>query len=249
MIDKVTPALQDIRLALVGHELYQKFRSLDDLKLFTQYHVFPVWDFMSLLKALQNELTCVSLPWIPSENPKTRRFINEIVHGEESDLDQEGNSVSHFEMYLDAMQSIGADTTQMESFIHLLKSGKTVAAALTELEVDEAIKEFVNFTFEIISTRKPHIIAAVFTFGREDLIPDMFVGILRGLQQDSKLDKLIYYFERHIELDGDEHGPMSIEMIKELCGEDDEKWKEVIQYSQQALQFRLHLWNTISAKI
>ena len=95
---------------------------------------------------------------------------------------------------------------------------------------------------------KTHVIAAVFTFGREDLIPNMFTEILRNFQvnfPDVNLSKLIYYFERHIELDADEHGPMAMKMIDELCGNDDKKWHDVETVSILALEKRIGLWNAI----
>ena len=81
-----------------------------------EYHVYAVWDFMSLLKALQIELTCTTLPWKPVGDTKIRRLINSIVLEEESDVDADGNPSSHYEMYLDAMIECGADTKKIESF-------------------------------------------------------------------------------------------------------------------------------------
>ena len=80
----------------------------------------------------------------------------------------------------------------------------------------------------------------------------MFTEILKNFQQnfpDVDLAKLIYYFERHIELDADEHGPMAMQMIDELCQDDAQKWKEVEEVSVLALEKRLGLWNAIEAKI
>jgi hypothetical protein len=63
------------------------------------------------------------------------------------------------------------------------------------------------------------------------------------------LSKLIYYFERHIELDADEHGPMAMQMIKDLCGEDEKKWAAVASVSIDALEKRIGLWNAIEEMI
>jgi hypothetical protein len=80
----------------------------------------------------------------------------------------------------------------------------------------------------------------------------MFTEILRNFQENfpaNDLSKLIYYFERHIELDADEHGPMAMKMITELCGEDPKKWSEVQEISILALEKRIGLWDAIEEHI
>lgn len=249
MIKNILNELDSLRKELTNHLLYKEVKTKNDIQLFTQFHVFAVWDFMSLLKSLQNHLTCVDLPWTPSSNPTTRRFINEIVFCEESDVDQDGVTMSHYEMYLAAMTQIGADTSKMDDFCNLIQNGNTISQAFQVLNLPSAVMDFVNFTFEVIATQKPHIIAAVFTFGREDLIPDMFIEIVKNLGNSLDIDKLVYYLERHIELDGDEHGPISLKMVEELCGDDSLKWDEALMYSKKALQQRILLWDYISEKI
>ena len=71
--------------------------------------MFAVWDFMSLLKAIQRELCGVGVPWVPSPNLQATRLVNEIVLGEESDEDGEGGYASHFVLYRRAMQRCGAN--------------------------------------------------------------------------------------------------------------------------------------------
>ena len=93
---------------IAHHKLYS---AIEDMRVFMQYHVYAVWDFMSLLKSLQRNLTCVNVPWFPIGDADTRYLINEIVTGEESDVDQNGIRKSHFEMYLEAMDQCGADTS------------------------------------------------------------------------------------------------------------------------------------------
>ncbi|MEY5131442.1 MAG: hypothetical protein RL734_1509, partial [Bacteroidota bacterium] len=94
------PDIESLREQLINHDLYTSMKTGDDLRRFMETHVFAVWDFMSLLKALQKNLTCVDLPWMPKGDPEIRQLINEIVLGEESDIDEDGVIMSHFEMYL-----------------------------------------------------------------------------------------------------------------------------------------------------
>ena len=251
-IEHINKSILPYQEELLHHTLYNKIKSVEDLQVFLQHHVFAVWDFMSLLKALQNKLTCTTTPWMPVGNPETRYLINEVVLAEETDIDSDGNRQSHYELYIDAMQDAKAKTSLITSFLESISETKNVFVAIKNSEVDKAVKDFLDFTFQLIDLGEAHQIAAAFTFGREDLIPDMFTEILKNFQSNLKsidLSKLIYYFERHIELDADEHGPMAMQMILELCGDDAKKWRDVEDISIIALQKRIALWDAIERLI
>ncbi|SHM79216.1 DUF3050 domain-containing protein [Polaribacter sp. KT 15] len=243
--------LMPLRIKLREHDLYKTLSSIEDIKFFMESHVFAVWDFMSLLKALQINLTSVSLPWLPKKNTNLVRFINEITLAEESDVNKDGVFKSHFEMYVDAMKEFRVDTSNIKTFLQSIQEGTTVKKSLELVSVSDAVKEFVNFTFDIINSKETHKIAAAFTYGREDIIPDMFLKIVEetSSKENITFDNFTYYLERHIELDGDEHGPLSLQMIEELCGDDNTKWQDVLDVAKRALQVRINLWTAVKQKL
>jgi hypothetical protein len=251
-IKSINKTIEPQKNSLLQHPLYQKVQTIDDLHVFLENHVFAVWDFMSLLKALQSKLTCTTTPWFATANPETRYLINEIVLAEETDTTIDGRHQSHYEMYLEAMESCGANIGGINSFLSEVHSLQNIFVAIKTSDLHPNIKAFLDFTFRVIEEGKTHEIAAAFTFGREDLIPSMFTAILKNFQQnfpETDLSKLIYYFERHIEIDADEHGPMAMKMITELCGQDAKKWAEVEQISVVALDKRIGLWDAIEASL
>lgn len=250
-IQIIESKLEPLRNQLKSHALYSTLSSIEDVAIFMEKHVFAVWDFMSLLKSLQNHLTNVHTPWTPKGKGPTARFINEIVMAEESDINELGEAMSHYEMYLDAMIQVGANTSDINQFIKAIEKGNNIEDAAKKIDLDDPVLDFIKFTMEVINSNKPHIVASAFTFGREDVIPDMFLEIVgqSKTNNEESYSKLLYYLNRHIELDGDEHGPISLKMVAELCGDDTQKWNEVLEIANEALKLRLKLWDHIKSSI
>ena len=103
---QILPARQE----LLNHQAFTWIDDLEKVHVFMKNHVWAVWDFFVLLKGLQRACTSIGPYWVPKGNAEVRRLINEIVFGEESDLDQNGRAISHFELYVQAMDEAGANT-------------------------------------------------------------------------------------------------------------------------------------------
>jgi len=246
-IEQLKKAIEPLRQEIINHKVYSKINDIEDLKIFMQFHIFAVWDFMSLLKTLQNNLTCTSVPWFPKGTAETRHLINEIVVGEESDVDLIGQRKSHFELYIDAMNQCGADTRQIGMFIEEMKLTGNFEKAFNISKAPQQAQEFVNFTFKIISSKKDYLQSAIFTFGREDLIPGMFISIINEIHKNFPNDISIfkYYIERHIEVDGDHHSHLALQMTANLCGNNEQFWIEAEEAVIQSLKGRIGLWDGV----
>lgn len=250
-IEKLMRAIEPHRNALLRHPIYQDMKSLEDFRIFMEQHVYAVWDFMTLLKALQIKLTGMSLPWRPAGEPLVARLINDIVLAEESDEDGQGGYCSHFELYIRAMKEAGANTGEISHLLDLLESGNSFEEAIEKQVMSDAIKYFLTINYQVVKEGKAHEIAASFTLGREDLIPDLFRQLVNDLikSKPGELETLEYYFERHIHLDEDHHGPLALRMLEHLCGDDTQKWLETETAAIAALEARKTLWDGIHESI
>lgn len=239
---------------LAQHPVYSAVKDLNDLTIFMQHHIYSVWDFMSLVKYLQQEFAPTRTPWMPHSDPMIRRFINDIVLEEESDKSlptEDGSTsyISHFELYMMAMEEVQTNASdEIQSFIDKVRNSSVeeVLNASTTSNIPMASKAFMQTTFKFIATDKPHVIAAAFTFGREHIIPTMFSALLRKMnisQQEAKA--FHYYLERHIELDGDHHGPLSLKMLDILCNNDPQKIEEARTTTIHAIKARIKFWDGV----
>ncbi len=235
-----------LRERLLNHPIYTQVDSLDRLREFMQIHVFAVWDFMSLVKRLQSEVTCHELPWLPPAGRQVARFANEVVLGEESDLGPDGKPASHFELYLGAMDEIGAQTVEVKAFIARIEQGESWETALKELKVPAGITDFVSETLRCAIYGSVVEVASYFFFGREDIIPEMFKKLLALWSGGgAEVPHFAFYLERHIELDGESHGPWAQEMLMALAGENEERWIQATDAARRAITSRIRLWDSV----
>jgi len=242
--------------ALRAHRVWRLAARPDALRVLMQHHVFCVWDFMSLVKALQARLTCVAVPWVPTGSAEVRRFVNEIVLDEESDAIG-GSVASHFELYLRAMEEMGADTACARAFVAAVVAGASPAVALREVAVPAPAARFVAQTMATVERGRAWEIAASFTLGREEAIPLMFTELVRALPGHGRTaDGRAYdsaalrlYLERHVEVDGGKHAPLARRLLFEVCGEDPVRWSEARVAALAALDARRVLWDAVASAI
>lgn len=269
--------VRPLRESVARHWVYPVVQDQQALRTFMESHVFGVWDFMTLLKTLQRQLTCIDTPWVPPADRHSARLINEIVLGEESDEVRPGMFMSHLELYMSAMQEVGADLGPIESFLEAVRQKHDPIETLVPLPIPQSTKDFVCTTLELAGG-EPHEVASAFLFGREAIIVDMFSEILDSPLFDSDrqrplLERIPWrsgalarhrkrrrdnplrttpirlfrlYLERHIEVDGDSHGPMAAQLLMHLCGSDPARWSEAENAATRALRARHNLWSGVA---
>lgn len=239
--------IQDLRQQLLTHPLYDSLVDERSLRTFMEFHAFAVWDFLSLLKSLQRRFTCVEVPWSPVSDPVLRRLINEIVLDEESDIGPDGTPLSHFEIYLDAMHESGANPKRIQDFAALIGRGETFPDVVAKSIMPPGTREFVETTMRFTEGAPSHVLAAVFAYGREEIIPAVFQRIVERLYCESpdNWKTFRFYLERHIEKDDEIHAPLARQLVASLCWGDSFRWREAEAAARECLRARIALWDNI----
>jgi hypothetical protein len=250
-LDRTLARLHPLRARLLAHPLYASVDSAGALRTFMEHHVFAVWDFMSLVKAVQRRVTSVEVPWTPRGDRASRRFINEIVLAEESDDDGRDGYVSHFELYLEAMRQAGARTDRIEALVARIDRGHSVGDALDASDAPAPARAFVRATFDGIASASLPAIVASFTLGREDVIPGMFRSLVAELDEASpgRFGLFRQYLERHVDVDENHHAPMARDLLVSVCGSSAAHWVEAETAAARALEARLALWDGVLVRV
>jgi hypothetical protein len=238
-------ALAPARTSLLAHPVYRAVRDRAGLGVFMAAHVFAVWDFMSLLKSLQRKVTGVDVPWTPPRSRTAARLVNEIVLGEESDDVASGVTMSHFELYIEAMRELEVDTVPITSLVDAIAAGTPFQAALAAVPAPPYVKQFVEGTMALATEGSVEAVAASFLFGREDLVPAMFRRLLPEIASTREAVSLRRYLERHVEVDEGSHGPAARTLLVELCGDDPVRWTSATHAARAALIARHELWDGV----
>lgn len=243
-------ALKSAQDQLNNHPIYKAVKTSEDLRVFMEHHAFSVWDFMSLIKCLQAELAPTQFPWAPVGDPLVRRFINELVLEEETDQGipesaETPEFISHYELYTHAMEEVGASPDVIRTFVSKAYDGGITAAF--DLNIAPAASAaFTRRTFDFINSGKPHVVAAALALGREHVIPGMFRSLLDQIGIDEKSAPAFhYYLKRHIHLDQDFHGPLSLRMVEFFIQDDAEKQNEAVEAAISAITARVQFWDGV----
>jgi hypothetical protein len=244
--------VSEFQQALEKHSVYKSIDSTRALQVFMQHHVYSVWDFMSLIKYLQNVVAPARVPWLSTGDSDVKRFINELVLEEESDvLQQHGRELasSHFELYCRAMEEVGADPSMVLRFVKQVETDG-LQAALDGDNIPEPSRRFCRRTFAFIDSGNAYEVAAALALGREHIIPNMFRTILRDMRvSEQQAPMFHYYLQRHIHLDEDFHAPLSLKLLNALCGDQMQHEQQAIEAGRAAVAARIEFWDGVQGAI
>lgn len=246
-IYRIIKEIAPLQRQISEHPLVQQIDDLKALQCFMEHHVFAVWDFVCLIKALFSKIVCVKSTWVPPHDPNSARLLYEILTAEETDiLPGSDNYVSHFTLYRNAMSVCGANSRAIDTFLNAVKDETRLNVALNKAGAPDAAILFVEQTFRII--RGPiHNLAASFVFGREGMLPGLFTALLFQIKRHKikHTEPFIYYLERHVEIDGGDHFPKAAEMLCNLCQDRDKDWEQVSIAAVQSMQARILFFDGI----
>lgn len=155
-------------------------------------------------------------------------------------MDQDGDPCSHFELYLRGMKEVGADISKITKYVESLDSQY----------IPEDCRDFVDKNIELALHGSVEEVAASFFYGREKLVPEMFIAMVEVLERENiKAPTFMYYLKRHIEVDGgdQDHGPKASYCLDILTSTEVAQNKARVK-AMESLELRKKLWdNTLTS--
>lgn len=238
--DKITDQVAALTHALNNHQVYDLMNTLNDVREFMEQEALIAWGYMSLLKALQLQLTGTAVPWMPSANATVCRFINETVLNEESDFNLEHRPQSSFEMFLESMLELEADVFAITGFMHEAHNLESLFLTLKHEKLSQPVRDFLEHTFNLIEENKPHAIASALAYGRAGFAPDRLKAVVEQADEQSRKNfpRLLHFLQRRLEKDTAMHQHQAREMVDTLCGGNELKWQEAERAAVQSLERR-----------
>lgn len=230
---------------LDNHRLYDLTVNHDTLRFFLERHVICAWSYRAFLQSIQRELVNLSLPVNSDDHKEALRHVSELILDEEVEDRGNGRFASHMELYLEAMQELKCDLAPVLSFFDMLESGIEPLTAVEDAGFPLEVIKYARQALSLI--REPlHVRAAALFYEGEPFIPDRFLYQLYRLGDFMPVEKLLDYFESHIE--GLKRPGFSLagRLVEIFCKTDPLLNREAEAAAEKMMSFRLDLWNAMA---
>ncbi len=233
---------------LETHKLYERVSDENALRTFVEHHVICVWSYSFLLRNIYQELVSVIHPLNSQGQKEAIRLISEIILDEEVEEQHDGSLMSHMEVYMEAMQDLGADLGPIVTFFDMQDAGADWQDALEAAEFSPAITEYARCIGSFFK-RPLHERAAILFYEGEPYIPDQFLSKLGLLSSKHRTHRLLDYFERHIE--GLKRPGFSAagRLVEIFCGDSDAFNEAAEKAAECAMKARIEFWNQVGLEI
>lgn len=226
---------------LIDHPLMTSIETKDDLGIFAQQFVFAEWSTMTLLKALQKEFTNSELMWFPTDDPMSRKLINELVLQYESSPEVGG--LSQLEWYIQSMQDCSFDTAYIECMLDNIKQYNNYASIIDSL--DFSTQRYVHNVVQIALSEKVLDIASAFFMGRWIITPKIAKKLLFGLSNPvlEREKSFKYYWEVQARPVDEEQKVIAINLLTRLCNNNSGNAARCVHVAAKMLELMHMLWD------
>ncbi len=250
-IESFLQTVQPLRKQIVHHDIFQQLDSLEHLQLFMESHAFVVWEDLSIVRAFQKSKNKDFVPWALRENAAQMRSLYATLLLAEADLDMEGKPQNHLDLYIQAMEEVGANTSKIGLLMRYLEQGVPWVDAVSSLRINPRYKEGIIHLLRHLELAEAHHLYALFGFARLHQIPPLLEATALDLaeQHPEHVATFVYYLEQARQYMCLQEDVLMAQMLTEQCGQDKEKWDSCTRLVAEVLQWRIKVLDSISRLI